>query len=404
MSREYPEAFDEDAMKKALTIEPEADHGRDAVLSADDLRAMPSQLVEAESDREAVAAWLMEYRASPQTFRQYRKEAERLLLWLEGQGRHLAHMDRRALDDFEHFLADPRPADEWIGPPRPRSSEQWRPFRKGLSAASRRQSLVILQTLFGWLIEAGWLRQNPFRLMRDKRRRLDNTQAGVERYLERPLWQWCWQALDTPPPAGAPLRARYEFERRRFIFAFAYLLAPRVSEMSHAHMNDFQKREGQWWWQVTGKGSKRAHIPVPDAMMEALMRWRSALELQAMPLPEENTPVIRALDGKRGVGDNQLYRMIKTAFEILAVKKDQEGEAAQNEAQRLRLATPHWLRHTAITHQAQQGVELRYLARTARHSRLETTARYLHAESREWHGQINRHTLDLSDEAADDTL
>lgn len=392
-------------MKKALNIEPDTERAPHTLLVERDRQALPGQLVDAINDREIVAAWLKEYRASPQTFRQYRKEAERLLLWLEGQDKRLADIDRRALDEFEQFLADPRPACDWIGPPRPRYSEEWRPFRKGLSAASRRQSLVILQTLFGWLIEAGWLSQNPFRLMRDKRRRLDNTQAGVERYLERPLWQWCWQRLNTPPPADAPPRMRYELERRRFIFAFAYLLAPRVSEMSQARMNDFQRREGRWWWQVTGKGSKQASIPVPDAVMTALRQWRAVLGLPATPSPEEDTPVIRALDGRRGVGDNQLYRMIKRAFESLAAEKERQGgEGERHEAQRLRQATPHWLRHTAITHQAQQGVELRYLARTARHSRLETTARYLHAEAQEWHGQINRHTLDLPDESGDDTL
>ncbi|MFC0338645.1 tyrosine-type recombinase/integrase [Kushneria avicenniae] len=365
---------------------------------------MPGQLVEAESDREIVAAWLMEYRTSPQTFRQYRKEAERLLLWLEDKGKRLEHLDRRALDAFEAFLADPRPTAEWIGPPSPRSSEAWRPFRKGLSAASRRQALVILQTLFGWLIEAGWLSQNPFRLMRDKRRRLDNTSNTIERYLERPLWRWCWQQLNTPPPADATIRVRYECERQRFVFAFAYLLAPRISEMSHARMNDFRMREGQWWWQVTGKGGKQASIPVPDAMMAALGQWRDMLGLSATPSPEEETPVIRTLDGQRGVGDNQLYRMIKTTFEGLAQTRERESDSTSHEAQRLRQATPHWLRHTAITHQAQQGVELRYLSRTARHSRLETTARYLHAEAQEWHGQINRHALDLPDDASDDAL
>ncbi|WP_456267275.1 site-specific integrase [Kushneria sp. AK178] len=391
-------------MKRALSVEPAADRDRETLLVARDAGVGHGQLIEADNDREIVAAWLMEYHASAQTFRQYRKEAERLLLWLEGQGRRLADIDRRTLDDFEQFLADPRPASEWIGPPSPRHSEHWRPFRRGLSAASRRQSLVILQTLFGWLIEAGWLQHNPFRLMRDKRRRLDNTSTGVERYLERPLWQWCWQTLDTPPPADATPRRHYEFERQRFILAFAYLLAPRVSEMSHARMNDFLQREGQWWWQVTGKGSRRARIPVPDAMMQALSRWRQVLELTPVPTPEEDTPVIRALDGQRGVGDNQLYRMIKKTFESLALKREQAGGTAVHEAQRLRRVTPHWLRHTAITHQAQQGVELRYLARTARHSRLETTARYLHAETREWHGQINRHGLDPSDDTPDDTL
>lgn len=353
----------------------------------------PGALIEAESDREAVGHWLDEYRQSPQTWRHYRKEAERLLLWLEHRGESLATLDRRHLDAFDRFLADPRPASHWIGPPRPRSSPEWRPFRGPLTAGSRRQSLVILQTLLGWLVEAQWLTHNPFKLMRGRRRRLDNQSGSIERYLERDLWRWCWQKLDEPAPSPESPRSAFERERRRFIFAFAYLLAPRVGEMSAACMGDFIRREGRWWWQVVGKGDRVARVPVPDAMLEALGRWRGVLGLEARPVESDRTPLLRALDGRRGLGDNQLYRLIRNAFSMLADLREDKTPEGQHQARRLRLATPHWLRHTAITHQAQQGVELRYLARTARHSRLETTARYLHAEAEEWHAQINHHRL-----------
>ncbi|MGL6250802.1 MAG: tyrosine-type recombinase/integrase, partial [Billgrantia desiderata] len=46
-----------------------------------------------------------------------------------------------------------------------------------------------------------------------------------------------------------------------------------------------------------------------------------------------------------------------------------------------------------LTHQAQAGVELRYLASTARHARLDTTAQYLHGEDEEWHRQQAAHGL-----------
>jgi len=172
----------------------------------------------ARSDAEAVAQWLAEYRDSPRTQRAYRREAERLLLWLGDQARGLTDLRREDLDAFEAFLADPRPRPRWVGPPRPRTSAEWRPFRGPLSPASRRQSLVILQGLFAWLTEAGWVAHNPFRLMRDKRRRLDNRQPRIERYLERPLWDWLWAWLNCPPGAEAASRVRFEWARRRFVF------------------------------------------------------------------------------------------------------------------------------------------------------------------------------------------
>ncbi len=350
--------------------------------------------IPATSDAEAVARWLGEYRASPHTQRAYRREAERLLLWLADRGVTLGEVRRDHLDDFEAFLADPQPRERWTGPTRPRHDPRWRPFRGPLSPASRRQCLVILQGLFAWLAEAGWVEHNPFRLMRDKRRRLDNRQGRVERYLEKPLWEWLWQWLNEAPPEGAAPRRRFEHARRRFAFGFAYLLAPRIGEMAAARMNDFHRREGRWWWHTVGKGGKAASIPVPPDMMRLLGQWRASLGLAAEPGPDEAAPLLRGLDGRRGIGENRLYRLMREAFaraaEDLAVR---QGEDSAREVALLRRATPHWLRHTALTHQAQAGVELRYLAETARHSRLDTTARYLHAEDAEWHRQQSRHGL-----------
>ncbi len=354
-------------------------------------RAASGVRIEATSDAEAVGLWLAEYRESPQTFKAYRREAQRLLLWLDSIGRRLNDVDREALRAFEAFLENPEPASFWIGPGAPRSSPDWRPFRAGLSPASRRQSLVILQGLYSWLAEAGWVAHNPFRLMRDKSRRLNNQTTSVERYLEQSLWQWLWDWLGQTEEGASP-RQRFEQARRRFIFSFAYLLAPRISEMSEAKMEDFRLIEGRWWWVVTGKGQKRARIPLPEDMLEALKEWRFALGLSPLPGFDEPTPLLRALDKTRSISDNQLYRLIKSAFLQAAQALEQEqGEPAHVDT--LRRATPHWLRHTSITHQAQSGVSLRYLAENARHARLETTSRYLHTEADEWHDEQQRHRI-----------
>ncbi|WNL40608.1 tyrosine-type recombinase/integrase [Halomonas sp. PAMB 3232] len=351
--------------------------------------------ITASSDAEAVGLWLAEYRESPQTFKAYRREAERLLLWLSDTRRRLGELDREGLREFEAFLEDPQPASRWVGSGAPRSSPAWRPFRAGLSPASRRQSLVILQGLYGWLVEAGWVAHNPFRLMRDKSRRLNNQTLGVERYLEYELWQWLWGWLNGDTEEGASTRQRYERARCRFIFSFAYLLAPRISEMASARMEDFVFREGRWWWVVTGKGQKTARIPLPEDMLGALAEWRLALGLSSLPAFDEATPLLRALDGVRGISDNQLYRLIKKTFAQAAEALEAE-QGAPGHIEALRHATPHWLRHTSITHQAQSGIELRYLAQSARHARLETTSRYLHTEAEQWHTEQQRHRLGAS--------
>ncbi|MDR5898281.1 site-specific integrase [Halomonas vilamensis] len=356
--------------------------------------ALPSraeQRIDANNDVDAVTHWLAEYRESPQTQRAYRREAERLMLWLYTEERTLNEVDRHCLSRFEGFLADPQPRARWVGPTKPRHHPEWRPMRGPLSPASRRQSLVILQGMYSWLVEAGWVAYNPFRLMRDKSRRLNNQTRQVERYFEQPLWAWFWRWLHRPLPNASP-RAHFERARQQIIFAFAYLLAPRISEMAAAQMGDFYRREGRWWWQVVGKGDKLAHVPVPDDFFIYLTEWRKTLGLPPQPAYQEATPLLRALDSKRGISDNQLYRLICASFNAAAkTLEDEEGSLAYIAA--LQRATPHWLRHTAITHQAQAGVSLRYLAESARHARLETTSRYLHTEAHQWHDEQQRHRL-----------
>ncbi|WP_024950496.1 MULTISPECIES: tyrosine-type recombinase/integrase [Cobetia] len=383
-------------------------------------------LIRARTDIEAVAAWLAEYLHSAQTLRAYRKEAERLLLWLKAEGElgreaTLSSLDRARLEQFESFLADPRPAQRWIGSVRARKHPEWRPFRGPLAPASRRQSLVILQGLYSWLVEAGYLSRNPFRLMRDKRR-LDNRTQHVERYLERPLWDWLWERIEQQCMASAiqpsgdstaasimERRQHFVAERQRFLFAFAYLMAPRIAEMAAARMGDISLREGQWWWRVIGKGAKLAEIPLPPPMLEALSRWRRVRGMSDQPqalADDERMPLIPRLDGTTPLGDNQLYRLIKQTFAQAAgdmrARAEQPGDASELMARSLEKASPHWLRHTAITHQAQAGVELRFLSRSARHSRLDTTSRYLHAEDSEWQEQMARHSLGARSQATDD--
>lgn len=347
--------------------------------------------ITANTDVEAVAAWLAEYQESPQTWKCYRREAERLLLWLTTQGLSLGRVNRDVLRHFEQFLADPQPSAQWVGPTKPRHHPQWRPFRGGLSPASRRQSLIILQGLFSWLVEAGWVQHNPFRLMRDKSRRLNNQTPRIERYLERELWEWLWQWLNQPVGKGE--RVSYEKARRRFIFGFAYLLAPRVSEMAEARMGDFHQSEGRWWWAVVGKGNKIARIPLPTDMLDCLAEWRRALGLLTTPVHHDDTPALRALDKHRGIGHNQLYRLIRDTFNE-AANALEAANGNPDYIAALRRATPHWLRHTSITHQAQAGIGLRHLADSARHSRLDTTARYLHNEAIEWHQEQQRHQIE----------
>ena len=131
-------------------------------------RAQGLPQVAANDDRSAVLAWLARYKDSLATLASYRKEAERLLLWCVHQhGKALSDLTHEDFLVYESFLKDPQPVDRWVmqvAQKAPRSSPHWRPFAKPLDRQSQRQALSILNSLFNWLVQAGYLAGNPLAL------------------------------------------------------------------------------------------------------------------------------------------------------------------------------------------------------------------------------------------------
>jgi len=88
--------------------------------------------IAADTDRDAVLAWLARYAGSPNTFSNCRKEAERLLLWsLVELGQPLSSLTHEDLLRYQQFMGNPQPAERWVmggGRKLPRSYAGWRPF------------------------------------------------------------------------------------------------------------------------------------------------------------------------------------------------------------------------------------------------------------------------------------
>lgn len=354
-------------------------------------RAAPGtpRLIDADNDLAAVKLWLAEFHDSPNTFRNYRKEVERLLLWARHErGKPLSDLSREDLKAYELFLEDPQPAQRWCGPRRPREAADWRPFQGPLSAPSRRQALVIINALFMYLVDAGYWSANPLTLMR---RRLKKLNAAVlktvERFLDQAQWRELFEFVEQQPRETSKQHAGYE--RLRYLLSLLYLLGPRVSEIAGSTMGNFVERRGKWWWTVTGKGGKTETIPANSEVLEALMRYRQFHRLSPLPAPGEQTPLVMTLYGPGGITSNMIYRIVKDVMRQLA---DAVEATNPGHAQKYRAVSTHWFRHTAITHQADAGIELRYLNKSARHSKLETTAVYLHAEEEQWHRAMERHS------------
>ncbi len=241
----------------------------------------------------------------------------------------------------------------------------------------------MVNALLSYLVDAGYLRGNPLSLVRRRNKTLTpetGEALSQERFLDRETWEYL-KGYIAALPQSTRRQIEY-FERTRFLFHFLYLLAPRVSEVASHPMCSFREYRGKWWWFVEGKGGKRAKVPVTDEMLDALMRYRRLLGLDALPSTDDVSPILRSLKGTRPVSANMIYRLVKGVVTAA-------GEAIEVEsplqATKLRKASTHWFRHTAVTHGDDAGIGLKYLQASARHEKLETTAIYQHAEDFRWH-------------------
>lgn len=352
--------------------------------------AFINKQIDANNDLQAIQTWLAEFEHSPQTQRSYRKESERLLLWsLIERQKPLSSLTRDDLRAYQMFLANPQPVSRWCGQRKPRHNLQWRPFQGPLSEQSIAQAITIVNALFSYLVEAGYLSGNPLGLMRRKiKQRTTNKDLLAERFLEKGLWQAVVNYIESLPKETQ--RDKKDYERIRFLFHLLYLLGPRVSEVATAKMSDIKQIRGRWWWQVTGKGQKMQLIPVNDDMLNALIRYRQFYGLSVLPRPDETQGLFMSLNGTKNINANMVYRLVKKVFTECAKSIEKERP---DFADKLKQASTHWMRHTSITHQTDAGIELRYIKRNARHESVETTMLYQHAEEENWHNAMGLHRM-----------
>jgi integrase len=353
----------------------------------------------ADNDLDAVRAWLANYADTRTTFDTYRKEAERLLLWAVVQlGKPLSSLSHEDLLRFKAFLVDPQPARRWVsanGGKYPRGDARWRPFNGPLSPASQRQALVILNGMFTWLVDAGYLRGNPMALLRQRGRR---PAPRVTRYLSIALWNEVKGFVGQLPQETAAQQAVYA--RCRWLTTLFYLQGMRISEVAAGTMGDFSRRLGadgrdQWWLEILGKGERERIVPVSSELVAELGRYRTANGLSSLPGRADDTPLVIPFRGQRRcLSRSAIHDAIKRVFGHAAIWLRARGPAFADRADELERASAHWLRHTAGSHQADGGIDLRTVRDNLGHVSLNTTSLYLHEEEDKRHREtVNGHRM-----------
>lgn len=327
----------------------------------------------AANDYEAIQAWLRLRLPTSHTWRVYRKEAERFLLWAVMERRKaLSSLDGDDCVAYRDFLA--APGVEWAGPRNAqRWSEAWRPFEGPLSVRSQAATLTIVRSLCEWLVRRHYLDSNPWD---DVPKRPDAPSMPQLRALSQKQWDLVQGWLDEQPSSPA-------LRRLRFVLSYAYMSGMRLSELvasQVAWLRHEQLDDGEWAWSimVLGKRNKWREVPLPDPAVAAMQEHFTdrGLDADLLANPPE-TPIIAKLGLNAPLSAARLYEVLVSAFERCAADVAAVDRRA---AERIREASTHWLRHTYGSHSVARGVPQDVLQANLGHESLATTSIYVRAE------------------------
>jgi site-specific recombinase XerD len=364
--------------------------------------------------------FLYSYRGSPDTFATYRREIERLLQWAWFvEGLTLKQIRREHFEQFIGFCQ--QPPISWIGTKNVARfiddsvSERvvntaWRPFvsktnkrsfREGhrataqefeLSGSAIQSIFSVCSSFFNFLIQEEYSDANPVAQIRQKSKYIKKHQGAKP---IRRLSSEQWQAILAEVEQMADQHDDVDkYERMLFVMTALYGLYLRISELVttdrwQPSMSDFWKdSEGQWWFTTVGKGNKERDVSVSDSILKALVRYRRHLGLTDLPLPSDHVPLLPKTRGKGGIASTrQVRNIVQEAFDLAIARL--ENASLKNEAEELKLATVHWLRHTGISDDVKHRPR-EHVRDDAGHGSSAITDRYIDVERRARH-QSARH-------------
>jgi len=362
----------------------------------------------ATMDYKQVILFLYCYRGNADTFYSYRRELERLTQWCWFiRKRSIVKLKNTDLENFIDFCL--QPPKRWIatkivarfidvkGQRKP--NPVWRPFVVKISKKSHKEGNIpdkkdfvfsqqgikilfnILSSFYSYLVQEKIITTNPISQIRQKNRYIRKEQTfKVIRRLSKIQWHTVIKTAVKMAEQNPELH-----ERTLFIMNILYGMYLRISELSSTlrwspKMCDFfRDPNGDWWFKTVGKSNKARQIAVSGAMLKALKRWRVHLGLPVFPTPNDRTPLLPKQIGKGPMTSTRAIRIIVQNCFDEAIKQLNEQKLL-DEAEILRSATVHWLRHTG---EYQMMLKLGRENMLAGHSSGSITDQYIDVELQE---------------------
>lgn len=344
--------------------------------------------IRATNDVEAMERWLDEYFDKPTTYKTYKKEAERFLIWcMYVAHKELRMLDRTNVEDYIEFVRNPTPRETWCGPRRKKSGE-WFPFTGPLSDSAIITMLASLNSMMSYLVDARYVEFNPFALVRRKSRfkkKIDERAVLIhERILDEEEWQALRSAIEESDESTT--LASFKKNRLRFLVSSLFFLGLRIDELQRARFSDCHKINGKWWFFVRGKGDRLGKIPINGQFLHEIMTYRHSLGRTPIPCGDE--PLIHGLDNNDPLSVRQMSNLIKE----LAHRASQKFSATSPSHQKLTRFSPHWLRHLSASRQDKAGIAFTNIRENLRHQNDDTTRMYVHAYDEDRHRDMDKLT------------
>lgn len=309
---------------------------------------------------------------SPETYRGFRNELERFLLYCLAYDKEPATFRSPDITDYVRFCqAPPR---NWIMvhhyhrfDPSGRPNEDWRPFyfpdipktstgkkpAKGqkIPRATVSQSMIhrqysFLNQWFKDLLDHEYVARNPVPVAKTESPFLINkTVTRAPKHFNKSDWLAIMNTL------LALANADPKWERALFIILLmktCYLRVGDLADKTHYSptMGDFGYERGYLFLYVMSKRKKDRQVSVPEALIPYIIRYRETRGLSGMPEEGEDKPLIAKNRGMGNLKVRQITRIVAEGFGAVSeVLKSDNPELSD----RLKKATAHWLRHTGAS-------------------------------------------------------
>ena len=322
--------------------------------------------------------FLYSYRGSPDTFNAYRRELERFVTWCWFiKKTAIVNIKRLDIEEFIEFSQ--QPPLSWIGTKtvarfqnengRRIPNPEWRPFivkvskaafqvgktpnikQFKLSNTAIKQIFTILSSFYQFLIQEEATEANPLMQVRQKSKflRKEPTLKQIRRLSDT---QWAAVLKITAELAE---KKPDHYERSLFILSCLYGMYLRISELASSSrwspkMGDFfRDADNNWWFKTVGKGNKFRQIAVSPLVLTALKRYRTYLGLTPLPHPEEDIPLIsKEKNSLHPISSTRpIRKLVQECFDSAIAYLISTEQI--DEADMLKSATVHWLRHTGIS-------------------------------------------------------